>query len=214
MKITSSVARYAVLGSYNLTMATYEDYRQAAELLWGRAGATAADEFARLNYEHFAGSIPPMPLIIGLAPWGRCIGVTRPAGWLASPRIGLTPEVFTGNHRTPGGGRMLADILLHEMIHAALMLRGEDPAHNGKPWCRMLTDLSPAITGQSADFRPVTPRRVPNPARETDPAAPKTIVIRRAVPGQLSRADLAHWPHSVRPSGFYAGDEPIPVPTY
>ena len=61
--------------------------------------------------------------------YGQCIGVTRSVeDWLAAPRIGLAPEVFNGNHRTPGGPRMVADVLLHEMIHAALMLRGEDPA--------------------------------------------------------------------------------------
>ena len=47
-------------------MSTYEDYRQAAALLWGEAGDFAAAEFSRLNREHFAGSIPPMPVIIGL----------------------------------------------------------------------------------------------------------------------------------------------------
>jgi hypothetical protein len=195
-------------------MATYEDYRRAATLLWGDAGDRAAAEFCRLNREHFAGSIPPMPVIIGLAPFGHCIGVTRPAGWLAAPRIGLAPEIFTGNHRTPGGPRMLADVLVHEMVHAILMLRGEDPSHNGLPWCRMLRNLSPAVLGHRVTARPVVPQRVPNPARATDPDAPRTVVVRRTEPGHLSRADLAHWPHSLRPNGFYAGDEPIPVPTY
>jgi hypothetical protein len=196
-------------------MATYEDYRQAAVLLWGGAGALAAEEFGRLNREHFAGSIPPVPLIIGLPAYGRCIGVTRDLeAWLAAPRIGLAPEVFTGNHRTPGGPRMVADVLLHEMIHAALMLRGEDPAHNGEPWCAMLRDLSPAVVGHEVEARPVLPRRVPNPERESDPAAPKTIVVRLAEPGQMPRQDLARWPHSCRPAGYYTGDKPVWVPTY
>lgn len=55
---------------------------------------------------------------------------------------------------------------------------------------------------------------MPNPARESDPQAPKTIVVRRAGPGALTRAGLAVWPQSVRPPGYYAAGERIPVPTY
>jgi hypothetical protein len=51
----------------------------------------------------------------------------------SAPRIILAPETFTGNHRTPGGTLMVSDVLQHEMIHAALMLRGEDASHNGAP---------------------------------------------------------------------------------
>jgi hypothetical protein len=50
----------------------------------GEAGDFAAAEFARLNREHFAGSIPPMPVIIGLTAFGKCIGATRDGGWLGS----------------------------------------------------------------------------------------------------------------------------------
>ena len=42
----------------------------------------AAAEYARLNREHFAGSIPPMPVIIGLTAYGKCIGLTRGGGSL------------------------------------------------------------------------------------------------------------------------------------
>lgn len=181
----------------------------------GEAGDFAAAEFARLNREHFAGSIPPLPVLIGLTAYGKCIGATRDgADWLAGPRITLAPELFNGNHRTPGGPRMVSDVLVHEMIHAALMLRGEDPGHNGAPWCRLITDLSPAVLGREVTARPVLPRRVPNPDWQADPAAPKTVVVRLAEPGSMDRADLARWPHSARPGGYYQGDRPIPVPAY
>lgn len=196
-------------------MATYRDYESAAALLWGPAGEFAAGEFARLNREHFAGSIPPMPVIIGLTAYGRCIGMTLSGPrWLEAPRITLAPELFNGSQRTQPGARMVTDVLVHEMIHAALMLRGEDPGHNEAPWCRMIAELSPAVLGQDVNAAPVKPRRVPNPARESDPAAPKTIVVRQATPGSLSQAQLATWPHSVRPAGYYAAGERIPVPTY
>ena len=196
-------------------MATYEEYRGAAGLLWGEAGEFAADEAGRLNREHFAGSVPPMPVVIGLTAYGRCIGLTRgSAGWLAAPRITLAPELFNGNHRTQGGPRMVSDVLVHEMVHAALMLRGEDPSHNGAPWCRVITELSPGVLGREITARPVVPRRVPNPERAGDDGAPKTVVVRKPEPGAMSQAELASWPHCRRPDGYYQEGKPIPVPTY
>jgi len=56
------------------------------------------------------------------------MGLTRvPADWLAAPRMGLVTEVFTGSRRTGLAG-MVADVLLHAVVHACLMLRGDDPA--------------------------------------------------------------------------------------
>jgi hypothetical protein len=193
---------------------TYEDYRRAAILYWGEAGDFASAEFARLNREHFASSIPPMPVIIGLTAYGKCIGLTRGGTWLDSPRITLAPELFNGNHRTAPGPRMVSDVLVHEMAHAALMLRSEDPDHNSEPWCRLITELSPAVLGREISARPVLPRRVPNPDRASDPGAPKTVVIRKPEPGTMSQADLGHWPHSCRPGDYYLGGQPIPVPTH
>jgi hypothetical protein len=77
----------------------------------------------------------------------------------------------------------------------------------------MLGKLSPAVLGRQVDARPVLPRRVPNPDRDADPAAPKTAVVRLAEPGQLPGQALARWPHSCRPAGYYVGDRPIWVPT-
>src|ERR1022692_3228655 len=109
-------------------MSTYRDYAQAAALLWGPAGEFAAAEFGRLNHEHFAGSVPPLPIVIGLTAFGHCIGLTR-GGWQDAPRITLAPEIFTGNRRSPGGTLAVSDVLLHEILHAVLMLRGEDHKH-------------------------------------------------------------------------------------
>src|SRR2546421_44576 len=110
-------------------MVTHADYRAAAALLWGPAGDFAAAEFARLNREHFAGSVP-------------------------------------------------------------------------------------ALLGREVAAAPVRPRRVPNPARQADPSAPKTIVVRRAADGAMTQAELARWPTTARPAGYYEGGERLQVPTY
>jgi hypothetical protein len=188
---------------------TYQTYADAAVLLWGKAGEFAATEFTRHNREHFAGSVPPMPIIIAMSAYGNCIGSTHAPSWLASPRITLTPEVFNGSaDKPPGGGhrrrgrlrggpRQVSDVRLHEMIHAALILRGEDPGHNEPPWCRLITELSPGVLGHGISAHPVRTHRVPNPARETDPKAPKTIVRRMPDPGCLGQLQLARWPDSL-----------------
>jgi hypothetical protein len=44
--------------------------------------------------------------------------------------------------------------------------------------------------------------------------APATKVVRQALPGHLTQAQLATWPQSVRPAGYYEGGERISVPTY
>ena len=192
-------------------MTTYTEYRQAAVWIWGPAGEFAADEFRRINREHFAGSIPPLPIAIGLTAYGHCIGLTREH---STPRISLASEIFNGSSRQRGGPLSVSDTLIHEMLHAFLMLRGESPGHNAAPWCRMITELTPALAAREIMAEPVGTMRVPNPDRDTDPEAPKTRVVRRPKPGCLGQDQLASWPRSIRPQGYYDAQQPIPVDTY
>jgi hypothetical protein len=192
-------------------MTTYGEYRQAAIWLWGAAGEFAAGEFSRINREHFAGSMPPLPIVIGITAYGRCIGLTRGH---STPRITLASEIFNGSHRQQGGPLTVSDTLIHEMLHAFLMLRGENSDHNAAPWCRMIAEMSPVLGGREIQAEPVGTMRVPNPDRDTDPTAPRTRVVRRPKPGYLTQDQLARWPHSVRPEGYYDGQKAIPVDTY
>ena len=65
---------------------------------------------------------------------------------------------------TSGGPRMVADTPVHEMTHAALILRGEDPEHNGEPW-RRLSRSCPRRSSAARSPPARRPRRVPNPDR-------------------------------------------------
>lgn len=192
-------------------MMTYDEVRRFVTWTWGRAGEFAADEFSRINREHFAGSVPPLPIVIGIAAYGHCIGLTRGH---STPRISLASEIFNGSHRQRGGPLTVSDTLIHEMVHAFLMLRGENPSHNAPAWCRMITELSPDLVGHEIIAEPVGTMRVPNPDRETDPKAPKTKVVRRPKPGCLTQEQLASWPHLIRPDGYYDGQKSIPVDPY
>ena len=194
---------------------SYEDYTEVATVLWGQAGEYAATEFQRLNQELFAGELPPLRILINMVPYGNCLGFTMKGAseWLQWPRITLAPEIFNGSKRTPGGLLRVADTLVHEMVHAVLMLRGECPAHNDAPWCKAITDLSPRVLGRQITARPVRPRRVPNPERTHDPKAAKTVVVRRPDAGALSQDQLAGWPATLRAPGYYDGQPRITAPT-
>jgi len=159
---------------------THRDYLQAAAVLWGEAGEFVVAEFERHNQAHFGGELPPLPIVIGITPYGRCIGQTRPrGGWDAGdtlPRITIASNLFAA------GTVAVSDTVLHEMIHAKLMLGGLDPGHNGRPWCQEIERLSPAVIGQEVKAAPVTPRRIDGK------------VTRQHLDGHLSRDQISHWP--------------------
>jgi len=164
-------------------------YREAAAILWGEAGAYAHDAFARLNAEFFACELPPLPIVLDLTAYGRCVGATRED---ELPRITLHVTLFN-----KGGLRKVDDTLLHEMIHAVLMRRGKDASHNSRPWCEMITLLSPRVLGREIVASPVKPRRVKIDG--------KSKVVRRALPGALTQDELARWPDSLRPADYDYG---------
>jgi len=136
----------------------YGEYARAAALLWGEAGEYAAAEFGRLNREHFAGSIPPLPIVVGLAAYGHCIGLTRHRGtssWLDSPRISLAPEVFRGSEDRPNGspGRMHGGPRQVSDVPARDDPSRPDAARRGP---RALMRPETSTSGMSS---PATPRR-------------------------------------------------------
>lgn len=187
--------------------ASLAEYRHAATLLWGEAGRYIVDTFDEHNRTYFDGALPPVPMVIGLTAYGHCVGLTRAHNGRTLPRISIASPWFGHGHHA------VADTVLHEMIHAHLVLGGYSPEHNGHPWCEMVMRLSPAVLGHEVAAEPVGTRRVPNPARKHDPTAAKTIVVRRARDGYLTRDELAGWPYACRDHDWNPG-EPIPVDTY
>jgi hypothetical protein len=184
---------------------TLADYRRAGEALWGEAGAYAVDEYQRHNENYFSGELPPIPIVIGITAYGKCLGMTRGGGL---PRITLSSSIFArtehshGRKRVwPHGRNVVSDTLLHEMIHAKLILEGRESAHNAQPWCDEITRLSPAVLGHEIQVAPVKPRRVNGKVR------------RHVLEGHLTQGELARWPYYLRPAGWDPG-KPIPVDTY
>jgi hypothetical protein len=178
---------------------SYADYRQAASVLWGAAGRFAIDEQERLNRRYFAAALPPLPVVIGITAYGRCLGLTRGPEHLTwrtrVPRITLASNLFAE------GSARVSDLLLHEMVHAKLILAGLAWQHNSRPWCEEIMRLSPLVADRAILAAPVHPRRI------------KGQSVRQARDGYLSRAELARWPAVLRGARPPRG-EVLPVPTY
>ncbi|GEM_PF-4169328 len=85
--------------------------------------------FARLNNEFFAGEIPAHRIAYN-GRFGNLAGRIT----YKPPLIELSPKHFEGNVEA------LRETLLHEMIHAWLHARGENPGHFG-PFKRKMREL-------------------------------------------------------------------------
>ena len=182
--------------------------RAALENLWGDAGAWVADTWTEHNRAHFDGRLRYHGVVFGLTPHGDHLGHT----WSSSRRITLHPSLLDPSGEDPWsleektgaelGARYAADVLLHEMVHVCLFDRDVAcPHHNEQPWCDEIMRITPQLDLDPIKAAPVKPRRVDGK------------VVRRALDRHLSRADIAYWPHSIRPTGFYARDiERIRVP--
>ena len=106
--------------------------RAAAELLQPGLGAWSYDCFDRLNECHFGGELPPLPILwVPVAPYGHWIGLARCR--VEERAIFLQGTGATGLSLRPSDRH--AHILLHEMVHQYLALRGEPTAHESEAWC-------------------------------------------------------------------------------
>jgi hypothetical protein len=183
--------------------------RAALENLWGDAGAWAADTWTRLNTDHFDGELRYHGIVFGLTPHGHNLGHTQSSGpWPG--RITLHPSLLhpRGRAWTIGsklGARFAADVLLHEMVHVTLIARGVDRddvegCHNIPEWCEEIMRITPQLGLDPVKAAPVKPRRV------------NGKVMRKPLDDHLTRDEIAHWPHSLRPAGYYTTEGRIRVP--
>lgn len=103
------------------------------------------------------------------------------------------------------------------MLHAWLHVTGQGTRHQGEGWYEAVNRLSPVLIGLDLDARRGADRksvRVPNPLYRPGSDKPKTLVRKVKDPAAVQHRDIAAWPHSFRPEGYYADDEPITCPSY
>ena len=196
-------------------------YREAAIKFWGEAGAYAYDAYARLRRSLFPELPEQLPLVIGIAAYGHCLGLTR-GQWEHGPRISLPPEIFQGttakgaSRHVTGGTRQVDDVLTHEMLHAWLHVTGRPMKHDSADWYEAIRRLSPSVLGRELDARRGAARksvRIPNPAYQPGGEEPKTLVRKEAVKDAVQHGDVALWPQAFRPAGYDWGT-PITCPSY
>ena len=137
----------------------------------------------------------PVPLVQwALTPYGRCLGFTAESVIMADAVITLHPQIWRR------GPAYTLDVIVHELLHVYIRwvlghtdyARGRGTSSHDNPiWAREVMRLSPRLGLPTVQASPTVRRR-----------AGKTLL--RVMPeGCLSRADLACWPHSLRPPGFY-----------
>ena len=154
---------------------------------WGSLGERVADHWELFNDQFFAGGLKPCPICLTpTSPHGHWLGLT--CGSKHSHRASV---IYITIPRM--GRELVADkgVLLHEMTHAALLQRGDDPKHNSRPWCDEITRIS-RIAGKTIV---AVPERVMKVKDQSRPSGRRSA--RKTEPGALTRADLAHWPHSI-----------------
>jgi hypothetical protein len=172
---------------------TAAEYRQAQEILYGAAGVWAHDTFVALNAQYFANAVPHRGILWGLLSYGGKLGLCNGA----SGRIILHTSLLDPRSAHPWdmqwsdlGESFACDVLLHEMLHAYLGARRENPKHNAAPWCREIERLAIELGIGPVRAQPVKPRRVDGK------------LMRRALPGHLTQDQLSRFPYSLRPPGY------------
>jgi hypothetical protein len=190
------------------TMKTTTTYRDAAVALWGEAGAFAHDRYDRYRHELYLQLPDELPIVIGITAYAHCAGLTA-STWKYGPRITLESRRFWQ------GREFVADVLMHEMLHAWLGVMGRDTSHDSRAWYAAVNRLSPLVLGRELGAVRGAARRsvrVPNPLAG-EPGEPKTLVRKVANPDAVPHGDVARWPISFRPADYPTG-EPIDCPIY
>lgn len=180
--------------------------RDAARMFWPNHADLIYDTFDRLNRDLFDGELVNAGIVVGLTPHGGRLGSTA----LGTGRITLHPALLDPATAAPWGipcrqlgERFMADTLLHEMVHAVLIQHGEPHDHNDHGWCGEVTRISPLIG---------LGRVIASPWKRARRSAADGggLTYRPEIDGSISRTDLATWPQSLRPHGYYA-PQPFPA---
>lgn len=159
---------------------------------WGPVGIRVAEAWREFNDRYFESRLRPVPItLVATSPHGHWLGLTsgmRPGNGHAVCRCHLLQLTY------PASGRQLiADrgVLLHEMVHQALVEAGLYPSHDGEPWRNEITRLHGALTGERLwcaydQVRKVDGKsvRVPRPAPESGMRS-------------IEQAEIARWPRSL-----------------
>jgi hypothetical protein len=146
---------------------------------WGEVGTNVFRSWEGFNERFFEDKLRPAPIVlIATSPYGHWVGCTH--------GISRQRRVAFVSLTAPYNEKLASDrgVLLHEMVHAWLFQRGENPAHEAAPWCREITRLSALLGRPEIKAAPEKVKRV------------NGAVKRVAPDGSIDRMAAARWPHS------------------
>jgi len=148
-----------------------------SERAFGERGRRLALLFQQYNAAYFDGELHPVPiLLVPVAPYGHWIGLTRQSFIYLVWKLDEHAERAT---------------LLHEMVHAWLHQRGENPKHAGAPWCREIMRIS-RLLGHTIHAGAYAVQR----------QGKRVVRVNRAGPHgepSLPQREIATWPDKVIP---------------
>jgi hypothetical protein len=177
---------------------TPRELRRAGAAFFGELGAWVFDTFDELNVLCFDGCLQPRPILWGLTPHGRSLGFYNPRdGHITLHTSLIQPRGDAWRIRSLLGQRYARDVLVHEMVHAsqAELLGhkafGGNETHNCVSWCSEIERITPLLDMPPILAKPVRQKRISGSVRWY------------SEPDYLSRKDIASWPHSIRPRGYY-----------
>ena len=157
-----------------------EQMRTFLEYGWGDVGLAVFTTWEEFNARFFADQLCPIPIVlVATSPWGHWVGCTHLVTTQRRAAFIALTAPYNVDLRSDRG------TLLHEMIHAALVERGESPKHEHPPWCREITRLSALLGRPDIYAAPQKVQRV------------NSHIARVTPPGSISRDAAARWPHSI-----------------
>jgi hypothetical protein len=158
------------------------------------------------NVAYFDGQLSIGQINWGITAYGRALGLH--SGWrnhiTLHQRMIEPGEDWTGGIR--GRERAASDILLHEMIHQKIYQQSgssgaknkSETSHNNELWVTEIRRIG-RLLGYTVKADVIALKRA-----KTDDGSK---VYRHVCPGCLTQSQLATFPHSVRPAGYYRDTE-------
>jgi hypothetical protein len=144
------------------------------------------DAFAAINANIFGGRIAPTPMVIGIAPYGRCLAFN-----CGSRFILLNGSLWGGAYATGTYGRVCT--LLHEMMHSAVGIIGQGSgtsSHDNDGWVAECSRIAPLIGLEGYAFgRRRSVRREGKPIKAQPPGVVPLEPMSR-FPGSLIPEDV------------------------
>lgn len=179
--------------------------KSAAEISDFGYGVWAYDKWDDFNQQYFDGALTIGGIFWGLTSHGHALGFFE--RWRNA--ITLHTSLVRASTDAWGMGRLLgerlaADVLLHEMIHQynnqidkveAKSRKASESSHNCDAWCNQINRLILLLNIETSL------RAVPIGQKRIDGK------VQWHVPdGNMTRSQLATFPHSLRPASYYESE--------